>query len=187
MGYGVTVRDFMMKNPIVAISRVVDGYVFPFYHELQGVSLGLKLAMKYKIIHFDFICTSEDVYGYVMRTWWRKHRCGCPLRDNPKNPREKKRYCVKCSEWILSGMGERKNADKILPLIDEISCDALELAREGYIDLYMMPIRTKLSSAKAVLHLANLGIDQELRLLEIEKDEEIAEILYKEVYGHGTE
>ncbi|KAI3892855.1 hypothetical protein MKX03_010452 [Papaver bracteatum] len=169
MGYGVIVRDGM-RNPIIVISRVADDYVSPFYHELQGVSLGLKLAMKYGISHFDFNCVSEAIFGYVMRTWNHKYDCGCPLRDNPMNPGEKMHYCVKCSVSILDEVGERKNAYKILPLIDEFYYDAIRFA----------------CPAKAVWHLANLGIHQELRIHEIEEDEEIAEILYKDVFGHGS-
>ncbi|KAI3832863.1 hypothetical protein MKX03_026624, partial [Papaver bracteatum] len=183
-GYGVIMRD-NMRNPIVVISKAIDSYVSTFYHELQGVSLGLKLAMKYKIIRFDLNCISEGVSEYVMHTWGTKYDCGCPSRDNPKNPRKKKYYCVKCSKSTLDEVGVRKNADKIIPLLDEIFYDALEFAREGYRNLYVFP--TKLSSAKAVRRLANSGIDQELRIHEIEKDEEMAEILYKEVYGHQSE
>ncbi|KAI3910569.1 hypothetical protein MKW98_027851 [Papaver atlanticum] len=169
MGYGVIIVRDGMRNPIVVISRVADGYVSSFYHELQGVSLGLKLAMKYKNFDFDFNCVSGAIYGYVMRTWKWKYDCDCPPRDNPGNPREKKHYCVECSASILDEFGERMNADKILPLIDEIFYDALEFARE------------------AVWHLANSGMDQELRLHEIEEDEELAEIVYKEVFNHGSE
>ncbi|KAI3899880.1 hypothetical protein MKW92_013943 [Papaver armeniacum] len=183
-GYGVIVRD-NMRNPIVVISKAINSYVSTFYHELQGVSLGLKLAMKYKIIRFDLNCISEGVSEYVMHTWGTKYDCGCPPRDNPKNPRKKKYYCVKCSKSTLDEVAVRKNADKIIPLVDEIFYDALEFAREGYRNLYVFP--TKLSSAKAVRRLANSGIDQELRIHEIAKDEEMAEILYKEVYGHQSE
>lgn len=59
------------------------------------------------------------------------------------------------------------------------------LGREGYRNLYVFP--NKLSRAKAVQRLANLRIDRELRIHEIEEDEEMAEILYKEVYGHESE
>ncbi|KAI3943337.1 hypothetical protein MKW92_038907 [Papaver armeniacum] len=183
MGYGVIVRD-RMRNPIIVISKgVLDDYVSPFYHELQGVSLGLKLAMKYGIVQFDFNCVSESVYSYVVRTWNHKYDCDCPPRDNPMNPRKKKHYCVECSASILNEVRERKNAYKILPLIDEIFYDALEFASEGYIDLYLFPIEK--SRVKAAWHLANSGIDQELRIHEKE-DEEIADILYREVFGHGS-
>ncbi|KAI3917245.1 hypothetical protein MKX01_000022 [Papaver californicum] len=168
LGYGVILRD-CMRSPILVLSRICETYVSPFYHELGGVSLVLKLAIKYKLSYFDFNC----------------YRCGCPPRDNPKNPREEKYYCVECSKSLLDEVGEMKNADKILPLIDEIFYDALEFAREGYPDLLLSPI--KLSSAKAVWYLANSRIDQEVRIHEIEEDKVLAEILYKEVYGHGSE
>ncbi|KAI3890588.1 hypothetical protein MKX03_036136 [Papaver bracteatum] len=152
-----------MRNPIVVKCTVVDDRVSPFYHELLGVSLGMKLAMKYKIFYFDLNCISEDM----------KDECGCPPRDNPKNPREKKDYCVECSESMLDDIGERKNADKISVVVDEIFCDALEFEEKGFQDFCPYPI--KLSRAKA------------LRIHEIEEDAELAGILYKEVFGHGSE
>ncbi|MCL7037940.1 hypothetical protein MKW94_003665 [Papaver nudicaule] len=182
-GYGVIVRD-IMRHPIIAISRALDDYVSPFYHELEAVSLGLKLALKYNILKFNFTCVSEKVAAYVMWSWNSKLKCGCPPRDNLQNPGEKKYYCVECSKSELDDYGEGKDADKILPLVDEIFYNGLKLESEGY-RFYLFP--AKLSRAKGVLHLANSGMDQELRLDEIEEDEKFAEILYKEVYNHGTE
>ncbi|KAI3890552.1 hypothetical protein MKX03_036100 [Papaver bracteatum] len=183
-GYGVIVRD-RERHPILVISRATVDCVSPFYHELQGVSLGLELAMKYRIIRFCLHCISEDIAEYVTRSWPLIHRCDCPPRNNPKNVSEKLDYCIKCSDYTLDEIGERKNANKILPLIDEIFYNALEFQREGYIGFHLSPI--ELSKAKAVRHIANSGLDQELILPEIREDEEIAEILYKEVYGHGSE
>ncbi|KAI3994216.1 hypothetical protein MKX01_012473 [Papaver californicum] len=182
LGYGVILRD-SMRSPILVLSRICETYVSPFYHELKGVYLGLKLAMKYKLSYFDFNCVSEDVAEYVMQSWGSKFRCSCPPREKPKNPREN--YCVECSKSSLDEVGESKNADKILPLIDKIFNAASKFAREGYPDLLLSPI--KLSSAKAVWHLANSRIDQEVRIDEIEEDEVLAELLYKEVYGHISE
>ncbi|KAI3972936.1 hypothetical protein MKX01_019594 [Papaver californicum] len=116
-------------------------------------------GVKYKLSYFNFNCVSEDVAEYVTHSWGWKYRCGCPPRDNP---REKKYYCFECSKSLLD-----------------------EFALEGYPDLHLSPI--KLSSAKAVWHLANSRIDQEVRIHESEEDEVLAEILYKEVYGHGSE
>ncbi|KAI3964745.1 hypothetical protein MKW92_047935 [Papaver armeniacum] len=178
MGHGVIVRANSRRNPIVVKSTVVAVRVSPFYHELLGVSLGMKLAMKYKIVYFDLHCVSEVVAEYVMRTWDMKNECGCP-------PRGKKDYCVKCSEFMLDAIGEKKNADKISAVVDEIFYDALEFGEEGFLDFYLYPI--ELSRAKAVCHLANSGVDRELRIHEIEEDAELAEILYKEVFGHGSE
>ncbi|KAI3857830.1 hypothetical protein MKX03_009949 [Papaver bracteatum] len=184
MGYGVILRD-EMRSPIIVISKAVEEYVSPFYHELQGVSLGLKLALKYKVFDFEFNCISQKVAGYVMRSWGLMEDCGCPPRDDPNNPREKKNYCVQCSMSMLDLIGEGNNADKILPLLDEIFYDALELERQGDPPCFHLST-TKLFRAQAVWHLANLGIDMELRLDEIDEDDELAEILYKDVYGHGT-
>ncbi|RZC86328.1 hypothetical protein C5167_007514 [Papaver somniferum] len=178
MGHGVIVRANSRRNPIVVKCTVVDDRVSPFYHELLGVSLGMKLAMKYKIVYFDLNCVSEVVAEYVMRTWDMKNECGCP-------PRDKKDYCVKCSESMLDAIGERQNADKISAVVDEIFYDALEFGEEGFLDFYLYPI--KLSRAKAVCHLAKSGVDREMRIHEIEEDAELAEILYKEVFGHGSE
>ncbi|XP_026395555.1 uncharacterized protein LOC113290197 isoform X2 [Papaver somniferum] len=175
IGHGVIVRANSCRNPIVVKCTVVADRVSPFYHELLGVSLGMKLAMKYKIVYFDLNCVSEVVAEYVMRTWDMKNECGCP-------PRDKKDYCVKCSESMLDDIGERQNADKISAVVDEIFYDALE---EGFLYFYLYPI--KLSRAKAVCYLANSGVDRELRIPEIEEDAELAEILYKEVFGHGSE
>ncbi|KAI3890553.1 hypothetical protein MKX03_036101, partial [Papaver bracteatum] len=170
-------------NPIVVISTVVDDRVSPFYHELKGVSLGLKLAMKYKIVHFDLNCVSEVVAEYVMQTWDMKNDCGCPPRDNPEHSKEKKDYCVECSvsNYMLDDIGERQIADKIYALVDDIFYDALEFGGE---DFCLFPI--KFSKAKAVWHLANSGVDRELKIHEIEEDEDLAEILYKDVFGHGS-
>ncbi|KAI3911181.1 hypothetical protein MKW92_033390 [Papaver armeniacum] len=178
MGHGVIVRANSKRNPIVVKSTAVAVRVSPFYHELLGVSLGMKLAMKYKIVYFDLHCVSEVVAEYVMRTWDMKKECGCP-------PRDKKDYCVKCSEFMLDAIGEKKNADKISAVVDEIFYDALEFGEEGFLGFYLYPI--ELSRAKAVCHLANSGVDRELRIHEIEEDAELAEILYKEVFGHGSE
>ncbi|KAI3952603.1 hypothetical protein MKW98_015832 [Papaver atlanticum] len=185
MGHGVIVRANSMRNPIVVKSTIVDDRVSPFYHELLGVSLGMKLAMKYKIFYFELNCVSEDVAEYVLQTWDMKDECGCPPRDNPNNSREKKEYCVECSESMLDDIGERQNANKISAVVDEFFYDALEFEEEGFEGICLYPI--KLSRAKAVFHLANSGVDRELRIPEIEEDAELAEILYKEVFGHGSE
>ncbi|KAI3890559.1 hypothetical protein MKX03_036107 [Papaver bracteatum] len=185
VGFGVILRD-SMRSPIVAISRVSDNCVSPFYHELQGLSLGLNLAVKYRIIYLNIICISERLACYVMESWsWMGSDC-CPRRrDNPNNPIEKKKYCVDCAKRKLAQMGESKNADKILQLTGEIFNTALEFVREGFHQFHL-EAATKWLSTKAVRHLANSGLNQELRLPEIGKDEEIAEIFYKEVYRHGS-
>ncbi|MCL7029010.1 hypothetical protein MKW94_008448 [Papaver nudicaule] len=183
-GYGVIIRD-PMRNPIIVVSGAVE-YVSPFYHELQGFSVGLKLARKYKMIHLDFDCVSEEVAEYIMESWDRKYECNCLPRFNSSNPGVKKKSCVKCSKSIINDVAssEKRNTNKILSLMDEILYDGLELEREGgEFDVNFIPY---LYSAKGVWHLASLGVDQELRLNEIDDHEEIADILYKEVYGHGS-
>ncbi|KAI3865796.1 hypothetical protein MKX03_015888 [Papaver bracteatum] len=182
MGCGVILRDSMM-NPIVALSSFLGHYVSQFYSDLQGVSEGLKHAIKYKIHNFGMVCTSEYIPQYVMRCWEQKNECSCPARDDPKNPEKKKYYCVDCSRSLLDEIDEGGNAGKILPLIDEILYNALEF--EGFI--YFNMHTDELSRLKAVCHLANSGMDQELRLPEIEEDEKLAEILYKDVYSHISE
>ncbi|KAI3865790.1 hypothetical protein MKX03_015882 [Papaver bracteatum] len=182
MSCGVILRD-SGRSPIVAVSRVFDDYGSQFYYDLQGVSVGLKLAMKYQIRNFSMVCTSEYIPQYVMQSWERKNECSCPPRDDPENLDKKKYYCVECSRWLLDEIDEGGNAGKILPLIDEIFYDALEF--KGFI--YFNMSVAELSRAKAVCYLANSGMDQELRLPEIEEDEKLVEILYKDVYGHVSE
>ncbi|KAI3890569.1 hypothetical protein MKX03_036117, partial [Papaver bracteatum] len=183
MRCGVILRN-SARSPIVAVSRVFDDYGSQFYYDLQGVSVGLKLAMKYKIRNFSMVCTSEYIPQYVMQSWRRKNNCRCPPRDDPLNPEKKKYYCVECSRSLLDANGQGgKNAGKILALIDEIFYDALEF--EGFI--YFNMSVAEMSRAKAVCYLANSGMDQELRLPEIEEDEKLVEILYKDVYGHVSE
>ncbi|KAI3886223.1 hypothetical protein MKW92_018607, partial [Papaver armeniacum] len=185
VGFGVILRD-SMRSPIVAISRVSDDSVSRFYHELQGLSLGLNLAVKYRIFYLNIICISEHLALYIMERWgWMGLDC-CPRRrDNPNNPIEKKKYCVDCAKRQLAQIGENKNVDKILQLTDEIFNTALKFVREGFHQFHL-EAATKSLSTKAAWRLANSGLNQELRLPEIEKDEEIAEIFYKEVYRHGS-
>ncbi|KAI3881246.1 hypothetical protein MKW92_003403 [Papaver armeniacum] len=182
MGCGVILRD-SMRNPIVALSSVLYDDVSQFYSDLKGVSVGLKLAMKYNIHNFGMVCTSEDIPQYVMRSWEQKNECSCPARDDHENPGKKKYYCVECSRSLLDEIGEGRNAGKILQLIDEIFSDALEF--EGFI--YFNMHSDELSTLKAVYHLANSKMDQELTLPEIEEDEKLVEILYKDVYPHISE
>ncbi|KAI3890576.1 hypothetical protein MKX03_036124, partial [Papaver bracteatum] len=179
LGCGVILRD-IARCPIVALSRVFDDYVSQFYFELQGVSLGLKLAMKYKIRHFDMICTSNGIAQYVMLTLRNKCFCPPPRDKDIENPEKKKYYCVECSRRRLDWMVKGRNADKIARLMDEIFYDALDC--EDYVTFYLRS--TELSRVKVVCHLANSGMDQELRLPDIEEDEKLVEILYKDVYGH---
>ncbi|MCL7022259.1 hypothetical protein MKW94_014893 [Papaver nudicaule] len=181
-GYAVIIRD-KERNPVLAISRIAEDYVSPFYHELQGVSLALKLAMKYKIFSFKFYCISEYICLYIRYSWAYKLRCDCPPRDDPRNPGEKLNYCIRCSAYTINDYGEGCNAEKILSLIDEIFCDALALEQQGYpyFDLWVTEL-----CLNAVQHLAKSGLDQEMRMDEIEEDDKLAEILYKEVFGHGT-
>ncbi|KAI3926789.1 hypothetical protein MKW92_019178, partial [Papaver armeniacum] len=179
LGCGVILRD-SARCPIVALSRVFTDYVSQFYFELQGVSLGLKLAMKYKIRHFDMICTSHGIAQYVMLTLRNKCCCSRPRDDDPKNPEKKKFYCVECSRSLLDELDEGRNVDKISRLMDEIFYDALEC--RDYITFGLRA--SELSRMKAVCHLANSGIDQELRLPDIEEDENLVDILYKDVYRH---
>ncbi|MCL7046240.1 hypothetical protein MKW94_021983 [Papaver nudicaule] len=181
-GYGVLLRD-EEKNPIIAISK--SDCVSRFYHELKGVSVGLKLALKYNFFHFEFDCISQNVAGYVMQTWAWKNRCSCPPRHDLKNPGKMKYYCVECSKWRLYQVGEKDNVDKILPLIDEIMYDALKIDTQEYPGFSLSC--TTSSKAKAVCHLANMELDQELRIDDINNHDELAEILYKDVYEHGTE
>ncbi|KAI3934129.1 hypothetical protein MKW92_029842 [Papaver armeniacum] len=178
-GCGVILRD-SARCPIIALSRgVFDDYISQVYFELQGVSLGLKLAMKYKIRHFDMICTSHGIAQYVMLTL--RNKCYCPPpRDGPKNAAKNTYYCVECSRTRLNRIVERENTDKIERLMDEIFHDALEC--EDYVTFDLRA--TELSRLKAVCHLANSGVDQELRLPDIEEDEKLVEILYKDVYCH---
>ncbi|XP_026442991.1 uncharacterized protein LOC113342778 [Papaver somniferum] len=152
MGYGVILRDSMM-NPIVALSSILDHHISQFYSDLQGVSEGLKLAIKYNIRNFVMVCTSEYIPQYVMRSWEQKNECSCPARDVPDNPEKKKSYCVDCSRSSLDEIDEEGNAGEILPLIDEIFYDALEF--EGFI--YFNMHTDELSRLKAVCHLANSG------------------------------
>ncbi|KAI3849886.1 hypothetical protein MKW98_026800 [Papaver atlanticum] len=148
--------------PIIVISKAVEEYVSPFHHELQG----------YNFFYFEFDCISQKVAGYVMRSWGLMEDC-------------EKNYCVQCSKRMLDLIGKGKNANKIIPLLDEIFYDAWELERQEDPPCFHLST-TELFRAQAVWHLANLGIDMELRLDEIDEDEELAEILYKDVYGHGT-
>ncbi|KAI3849913.1 hypothetical protein MKW98_026827 [Papaver atlanticum] len=105
MGYGVILRD-EMRSPIIVIFKAIEEYVSPFHHELQ----------RYKFFYFEFDCISQKVAGYVMRSWELMEDC-------------EKNYCVQCSKSMLDLIGEGKNANKIIPLLDEIFYDAWELER----------------------------------------------------------
>ncbi|KAI3970138.1 hypothetical protein MKW92_029754 [Papaver armeniacum] len=168
---------------VIYVTVVFDNHVSQFYSELQGVLVGLKVAIKYKIRNFSMICTSEAIPQYVMRSWEKKNKCRCPARDDTLNAEKKKYYCVECSRSSLDEYHEGGNAGKILPLIDEIFYDALEF--KGFINFNMSV--AELSRAKAVCYLANSGMDQDLSLPAIEEDEKLIEILYKDVFGHVSE
>ncbi|MCL7032059.1 hypothetical protein MKW94_001917, partial [Papaver nudicaule] len=73
-GCGVILQEGCHR-PIVAGSKVIprEECVSPFYLQLEGVALGVKLAKKYNTLSFRLYCPSEAVSSFVMQNWIRHH------------------------------------------------------------------------------------------------------------------
>ncbi|KAI3838971.1 hypothetical protein MKX03_031069 [Papaver bracteatum] len=77
-GCGAILHD-CHGRPIVARSKVIPKgkCVSPFYLQLEGVALGIKLAEKYNPFPFYLYCQSASVCEFVMQNWKRKDMCIC--------------------------------------------------------------------------------------------------------------
>ncbi|MCL7036408.1 hypothetical protein MKW94_020579 [Papaver nudicaule] len=161
IGCGAILRDSCGRPIAVWSSHVPEvERVSSFYHQLEGVSLGIKLAKKYEVPQFYMYCTSEDVAEFVMVSWGRRD-ASCTRRRLPN--------------------AVRSDHEKAYELIIDIISDISELFSQGlsFFDVSW----SERKETDGAYWLAKQGADKKMRLLEIRECEDLAECLYQDVFG----
>ncbi|XP_026422606.1 uncharacterized protein LOC113318629 isoform X2 [Papaver somniferum] len=175
-GCGAIIRD-SCHRPIVARSKAISKgkCVSPFYLELEGVALGIKLAKKYKVYPFYFRCPSEDVCLFVSQNWSFKDKCMCSGKRLTVQSQ-----CKSCSTRRMF-LENRKDHDEAFKLILDIFSDVSELESFG---LPWFSLGYGGSERNEVAYLlAQLGKYKELKLKEIGELEDLWDVIYEEVFG----
>ncbi|KAI3891440.1 hypothetical protein MKX03_020722 [Papaver bracteatum] len=173
-GCAAILNDFPHR-PIVARSKVFsEGQcVSPFILQLEGVALGVKLAMLYDPFPFYLYCPSESVCYFVDQNWRRRDKCRCSGIWETVESR-----CKACSKRLMFH-GDHKDHEVAFELTEGIFSDISELKSRG------LPWFSMRDSEKneAAYHVASLLQDKEYKLKEIGESKELWDIIYTEAFG----
>lgn len=157
---GAVLRDFH-NRPIAAWSRIdsdVESISRP-HNELEGLSLGLEMAIKYQVTNFYIYCPSTLILSML-------RRCICSCSE------EKSYTCRKC---YLPFVWNKEETFQLLlqiyPLIKQLNLPPYYLR---FIDG---------EDNKAAHWMAELGENRKMDLSEIKKHESLSKILYTDVFG----
>ncbi|KAI3966473.1 hypothetical protein MKW92_012218 [Papaver armeniacum] len=152
-------------RPIVARSKAISKRkcVSPFYLELEGVALGIKLAKK---------CLSVCFTKLVFQ---RMFVCMCIGKRLTVQSQ-----CKACSTRRMFSE-DRKDHDESFEIILDIFSDVSELESFGLPWFNLGYVGSERN--KAAYFLAQLGKDKELKLKEIGELEDLWDVIYKEVFG----
>ncbi|KAI3941879.1 hypothetical protein MKW98_009089, partial [Papaver atlanticum] len=157
--------------PIVARSKCLsDEYpVSTFYSRLNGVALGVKIALDYKVSQFTIYVPSFNLYNFMTSIW------------NP-NGSEISNYLRKTHlrTWLLPE--DKCDIEKIYFLTTNIISDLYQLQRHsGDVFFRVQPVIS--IHNKAAEFLCNLGSDQDMKFSDICDNEILSEIVYEDVVG----
>ncbi|KAI3909757.1 hypothetical protein MKW98_014174 [Papaver atlanticum] len=173
-GCAAILHDFPHR-PIVARSKVFsEGQcVSPFILQLEGVALGVKLAMQYDPFPFYLYCPSESVSYFVDQNWRRRDKCRCSGIWETVESR-----CKACSERLMFH-GDHKDHEVAFELTEGIFSDISELKRRGLPWFSMRDWEKN----EAAYHVASLLQDNDYKLKEIGGLKELWDIIYTEAFG----
>ncbi|KAI3935164.1 hypothetical protein MKW98_018353 [Papaver atlanticum] len=187
-GCGAIVRDDLLK-PIIAECKMQpkDKRVSLFYQELQGVNLGLELAIHYGVFNFRFYCILAAVDDFVHDCLHYDERryppkvfeCTCPSRSSD--------FFVACEACLRLRIpvDQRKYADFILPVIKDIINKVSELHDKGL--PYFKYNLTAVAEYNPIGHyVASLGVSKRMTPREIKQDEGLTRLLYDEAVDLHT-
>ncbi|KAI3844808.1 hypothetical protein MKW92_026701, partial [Papaver armeniacum] len=178
-GCGAILRDFPHR-PIAARSKVIPKgkCVSPFILQLEGVALGVKLAMQYDAFPFHLYCPSESVCYFVDQNWLRIDECRCSgIWETVKS------RCKVCSKRLMFTR-DHKDHEVAYELSEDIFSDISELERRGLPWFSMRDGRNENNEKnEAAYYLASLLRDKEYKLKEIGERKELWDIIYGEAFG----
>ncbi|MCL7025027.1 hypothetical protein MKW94_025736 [Papaver nudicaule] len=174
-GYGAIIYDNRCK-PIIAESKVLpEGErVSPFYHELQGVNLGLELAIHYGLLNFQFHCTSPDIVRFLTDCLIRRKKCSSCM----ENSEIEFQVCDVCFRSRLP-VHQKANEERILPVIQDFITKVSKLESLGH-PCHLLRFTEDLRRIKVADWLAKVGLNKKMKPHEIEEDVELTELIFSE-------
>ncbi|KAI3891441.1 hypothetical protein MKX03_020723 [Papaver bracteatum] len=178
-GCGAILHDFPHR-PIAARSKVIPKgkCVSPFHLQLEGVALGVKLAMQYDAFPFYLYCPSESVCYFVDQNWLRIDECRCSgVWETVK------RRCKVCSKRLMFTRNHEDH-EVAFELTEDIFSDISELEKRGLPWFSTCDGRNENNEKNEVAYyLASLLQDKEYKLKEIGERKELWDIIYREASG----
>ncbi|KAI3963790.1 hypothetical protein MKW98_029900, partial [Papaver atlanticum] len=161
------------------LNKLIESVINPFYLQLEGVALGIKLAKKYNPFPFYLYCQSASVCEFVMQNWKRKYMCICSGNWETVTIR-----CKACSKRFMFTQ-DQKDHEQAFELTKDIFSDISILESRGL--GWFVVCTSDRERNEAAYHVANLRQTKELKLREIVDSPELWDILNTEVFGHYFE
>ncbi|KAI3884657.1 hypothetical protein MKX03_037070 [Papaver bracteatum] len=187
-GYGAILRDNLLKPIIVECKmQPKDGSVSLFYHELQGVNLGLELAICYGVLNFRFYCTLSSV-DYFVRDCLR-YDARYPPKDISKcrcQPRSNNFYevCKACLQLRIP-VDQRKHTEIILLIIQDIITKVSLLHDKG-LPYYRYNLTAAAENNRIGRYVPSLEVSKRMTPREIKEDGDLTRLLYDEAVDLHT-
>lgn len=164
-----------------------DESVSLFYHELQGVNLGLELAICYGVLNFRFYCTLSAVDYFVRDCLHYDARyppkeiseCRCHSRSN--------NFFVVCKACLKLRIpvDQRENAELILPVIQDIITKVSLLHDKG-LPYYRYNLTAACENNRIGRYVASLEVSKRMTPREIKEDGGLTRLLYDEAVDLHT-
>ncbi|KAI3841235.1 hypothetical protein MKX03_004939 [Papaver bracteatum] len=165
-GYGAILRDSQYV-PIVARSKClsdVDTTTSTFYSRLNGVALGVKIALDYKLSRFAIYVPSFNLCNFMRGIW-----------DHPGKGRRSDCIGIRQVRSLLH-LEAMCDIEKIYSLTKYIISD-LDLVRHRGITYFKVdPVLSIFN--KPAEFLANLSSEKDMMSADIFENEQLSEILY---------
>ncbi|KAI3899695.1 hypothetical protein MKW92_015181 [Papaver armeniacum] len=187
-GYGAILRDNLLKPIIVECKmQPKDESVSLFYHELQGVNLGLKLAIRYGVLNFRFYCTLSAVDYFVRdclhydARYPPKEISECRCHSGSNN------FFVVCTACLKLRIpvDHRENAELILPVIQDIITKVSLLHDKG-LPYYRYNLTAAAENNRIGRYVASLEVSKRMTPREIKEDWGLTRLLYDEAVDLHT-
>ncbi|KAI3881674.1 hypothetical protein MKW92_001418, partial [Papaver armeniacum] len=165
-GYGAILRD-SRYFPIVARSKClsdVDATMSTFYARLNGVALGVRIALDYELTRFSINVPSFNLCNFMRRIW---------------DPNEKARWSNHIGERHVRPLLRPEamcDIKKIYSLTKTIIID-LDMVRHRGITVFNVESVLSIFN-KAAEFLANLSSEKKMSSADIFENEQLSEILY---------
>ncbi|KAI3873181.1 hypothetical protein MKW92_030320, partial [Papaver armeniacum] len=164
-GYGAILRDYRYF-PVVARSRHlsgVDDTMSTFYSRLNGVALGVRIALDYELSRFSIHVPSFNLCNFMRHIW------------DPNGKRKSNQIGKRLVGSLLrpEAMCDLKD---ICSLTNTIIIDLDKVRRRGITVFHVEPVLSIYNQAAEFL--ANLSSDNNMKSADIFKNEQLSEILY---------